>query len=131
MPDIAPSQAVIDIVLAIIVAVFAYGATSLIALRRDRRRGKADDVSLFNQVRIAAAEQMVEMRSEVADLRTRVDKAEQASERDRRNFIRMRSIFREALDHMERLESTLKSQGLHVPDRPQVLGANVDDLFEV
>jgi hypothetical protein len=132
MPELTASQALIDIVVAIVVAVLAYGATSLIALRRDIRKGKVDDVSLFNQVRLAAAEQMKDMRVEVAELRQRVDDAEAKAERNYRNSLRVRSVLREALYHMERLESTLKSQGLNVPERPPGLERGIlDEIFEI
>ena len=54
------------------------------------------EVSLFNQVRMAAAEQMQDMRNEVAELRSRVDDAEAKADRNYRNSLRVRSVLRRA-----------------------------------
>lgn len=128
MNDLTASQAVVDIIVAVTVAVLAYGATSLIALRRDKRKGEADDVSLFNQVKKAAAEQMLEMRTDLAELRGRVDVAEEradlAEQRADKAFRQLRNLrtkFNTAVDHMARLEETLRAQGMTVPIRPTTL----------
>jgi chromosome segregation ATPase len=126
--DLTTSQAVVDIIVAVVVAVLAYGATSLIALRRDERAGRNDDVNLFNQVKRAAAEQMLEMRNDLIELRARVDtseeRADEAERRADKAFRQLRNLrtkFNTAVDHMGRLEETLRAQGMTVPIRPTTL----------
>ena len=121
MTDLPTSQIVVDAIIAIVVAVLAYGATSLVALRKDTRKGQADEVDLFNQVKMAAAEQMREMRTELAELRTRVDQSEALAEEARQARERLRREFIAAMEYVGRLESHLKAQGLTVPDRPSLL----------
>lgn len=121
MTDLPTSQIVVDAIIAIVVAVLAYGATSLVALRKDTRKGQADEVDLFNQVKMAAAEQMREMRTELAELRTRVDQSEALAEEARQARERLRREFIAAMEYVGRLESLLKAQGLTVPDRPSLL----------
>jgi hypothetical protein len=129
MPEALTSPpALADIIVAIVVAILAYGATSVIALRRDIRKGKVDDVSLFNQVRQAASEQMTDMRNDLLELRDRVDKSEARADKAERNLTRVRSVLRESLEHMNRLEHVLKGQGLTVPERPMVLRVEGDDF---
>lgn len=119
--DIEPGRTLVEIVVAIVVAVLAYGATSVIALRRDIRKGKSDDLTLFNQVRSAATEQMTQMRADIAEMRTRLETAEARAEQYEEDLRHYRNVLREALDHMGRLEATLISQGLSVPVRPPLL----------
>ena len=128
MPDMPTSQVIVDVIVAVVVAVLAYGATSLIALRRDKRAGRNDDVNLFNQVKKAAAEQMLEMRNDLIDLRKRVataeeraDEAERRADKAVRQLRNLRTKFNIAVDHMGRLEETLRAQGMTVPVRPTTL----------
>lgn len=121
MTDLPTSQIIVDAIIAIVVAVLAYGATSLVAIRKDHRAGQQDEVDLFNQVKMAAAEQMREMRAELAELRERVDKAEAAAEERRIARVRLRREFNAAMEHVGRLEALLRQQGIQVPIRPRLL----------
>lgn len=125
--DIEPGRTLVEIVVAVVVAVLAYGATSVIALRRDIRKGKSDDLTLFNQVRSAATEQMSQMRTDIAEMHGRLEAAEARSEQAEEELRHYRNVLREALDHMGRLEATLVSQGINVPARPDML----KDVFPV
>lgn len=126
--DLSTGRAIVDVIVAIVVAVLAYGATALIALRRDKRKGNEDEVSLFSQVKKAAAEQMLEMRKDLSEVRQRLDVAEErADEAEKRadkafrQLSTLRAKFNTAVDHMGRLEETLRAQGLSVPRRPSSL----------
>lgn len=133
MPENLPtSQVLIDGIIAVIVAILAYGITSLIAYRRDVRTGKVEDVDLFSQVKKAAAEQMADMRIELAEtraemaanrlevsaIRARLDRSEERSDERGHQLDRLRIKFNISIDHMSSLEAAMRSQGLVVPLRP-------------
>lgn len=121
MPDMSTTQIVTDAIIAIVVALLAYGATSIVAIRKDGRAGRQDEVDLFNEVKRAAAEQMLAMRGELAELRQRVDRAETAAEEGRVARERLRREFNAAMEHVGRLEALLRQQGIQVPIRPRLL----------
>ena len=114
---ITPAQALSLAVIGIITAT----VTAWIRLRRDIREGRKSDLDLFTAMREAAAEQMAELRSEVAELRERVAVAEAAAARTEREAVIAHRRLMSALGHLTFLEDVLVRADLPVPPRPASL----------
>lgn len=103
---------------AAVVGILGWAVTSYIRLRRDKREGDAGDFDLFASMRQVALEQMVGLRDEVAELRTRIHAAEQVAAQAKAELDRTRSDLAAAIRHLYYLEGIMRAQGIAVPPRP-------------
>lgn len=109
--------------IAAVAAVLAWVVTSWIRLRRDIREGRRADLDLFQAMRATAADQMNELRGEVAELRERVAVAEQQASRAEREAALAHRKLMAALGHLAYLEESLRHAGLPIPPRPPIIAA--------
>lgn len=107
--------------IAAVAAVLAWVVTSWIRLRKDIREGRRADLDLFQAMKVTAAEQMNELRAEVAELRERVAVAESQAARAEREAALAHRKLMAALGHLAYLEEALRHAGLPIPPRPPIL----------
>ena len=103
----ASDSPVVTLILGLVfVLIGGGGGGYVVALRKDRRRGKTDDVSILNEVRKVAREAVTEVNADLRTERRRTDRLER---------------------RVEQLTDILRDKGIRVPAWSPVLQAVGDE----
>ena len=112
MPDLSgiTNQWLLAAVLVTLLLIGGAGGGWIISFRKDQRAAKREDVDLTEQIVRIANEQMIGLRTEVVDLRERVEGLE-------RELNRAYTVIRAAVGFVHTLLAYI---ALHLPDRADV-----------
>lgn len=98
---------VVTLILGLVFILIGGGAGGfVVALRKDKARGKTDDVSILNEVRKVAREAVAEVSADLRTERQRTDRLER---------------------RVEQLTDVLRNKGIRVPPWPPMLRAVGDE----